>query len=45
MNGRLGVLKRFGQLINYKTRKQLFNAFIKPVLTYCMPVWGNCPVS
>ena len=45
MNGRLGVLKRFGQLINYNTRKQLFNAFIKPVLTYCMPVWGNCPVS
>ena len=45
MNGRLGVLKRFGQLINYNTRKQLFNAFIKPVLTYCMPVRGNCPVS
>ena len=44
MNGHLGVLRCFGQLLNYRSRLQLFNAFIKPVLTYCLPVWGNCPV-
>ena len=44
INGHLAVLRRFGQLLNYRSRLKLFNAFIKPVLRYCLPVWGNCPV-
>ena len=39
----------FGLVILYKTKKylhqktltQLYNAFIYPHLTYCIPVWGN----
>ncbi len=45
VNGRLGVLRRFGRVLNTKTRLQLYNAFVKPHLMYCLPVWGNCRVS
>ena len=43
-NGHLRILRRFGQLLNYRLQLQLFNAFIKPVLMYCLPMWRNCPI-
>jgi hypothetical protein len=45
MNSRLGVLKRFSSSMNFRTRLQLFNAFILPLLTYCLPVWGHCALA
>jgi hypothetical protein len=45
MNGRLCVLRRLGHVLNMRSRLQLFNAFIKPHLQYCLPVWGNCSVA
>ena len=42
VNGRLAVLRRCGRHLNANTRLRLFNAFVKPVLLYCLPGWGNC---
>ena len=42
VNGHLAVLRRCGRHLNANTRLRLFNAFIKPALLYCLPVWGNC---
>ena len=41
VNSRRGVLKRFGLSLNFRTRLQLFIAFILPLLTYCLLVWGH----
>ena len=45
LSSRLGVLRRLSQSLNFRTRLQLFNAFVKPVFLYCLPVWGNCSVA
>ena len=42
VNGRLAVLRRCGRHLNANMRLRLFNAFVKPVLLYCLPVWDNC---
>ena len=42
VNGCLAVLRRCGCHQNANTRLWLFNAFVKPVLLYCLPKWGNC---
>ena len=41
VNGRLAVLRRCGRHLNANTCLRLFNAFVKPVLLFCLPVWGN----
>ena len=45
MNSRLGVLKHFGRSLNFRSRLQLFNAFVLPLLTCCLPVWGHCSLA
>jgi Reverse transcriptase (RNA-dependent DNA polymerase) len=45
ISGRLSVLRRLGPVLNFRTRLQLYNAFIKSRLLYCLPVWGNCPMT
>ena len=45
LSGRLGALRRLSPSLNFRTRLQLFNAFVKPVFLYCLPVWGNCSVA
>ena len=45
LNRCLYVMRHFRAIVNFQIRLQLFNAFIKPVLTYCLPVWGNCPCT
>ncbi len=36
---------RFGGSLNTNTRRQIFNGFVKPHLLYCLPVWGNTPLT
>ena len=38
---RLGAIRRFGRCLNAKTRLLAYNAFVRPHLSYCLPVWGN----
>ena len=45
INGRLSVLRRFSTSLNTCRRRQVFNAFAKHHLTYCLPVWGNTSVT
>ena len=45
LSGRLEALRRLSPSLNFRTRLQLFNAFVKPVFLYCLPVWGNCSVA
>ena len=45
INGWLSVLRRFSTSQNTCRRQQVFNAFVKPHLTYCLPVWGNTSVT
>lgn len=39
---RIAVLARIKKLLPIKYRIILFNASIKPILEYCVSVWGNC---
>ena len=41
VNGMVGVLQRFGPSLNMDARLKIFNTFILPRITYCLPVWGN----
>ena len=41
----LGILYRCKRFFNHKTLLTLYNAFIYPYLTYCIPVWGNTCVT
>jgi hypothetical protein len=45
LSGRLAVLRRFGGSLNTNTRRQIFNGFVKSHLLYCLPVWGNTPLT
>ena len=45
INGRLGVLHRLRHVLNTNMRLRLCNAFVMPVFTYCLPIWGNCPIG
>jgi ribonuclease P/MRP protein subunit RPP40 len=45
LSGRLAVLRRLGGCLNTNTRRQIFNGFVKPHLSYCLPVWGNTSVA
>ena len=45
ISGRLGKLRHYGPSLNFHSRPQMFNVFIKPSLIYCLPVWENCPLS
>ena len=42
---RIGVLQRLKKYLPLKYRLMLFNASIKPVMEYCLSVWGNCGVG
>ena len=37
------VLHRCSRTTNFDVRRRVFNAFIKPHIFYCLPVWGNLP--
>lgn len=39
---RVAVLARIKKFLPVKYRIILFNASIKPILEYCVSVWGNC---
>jgi hypothetical protein len=41
VNSMVGILRRFSSSLNTDTRLKIFNAFILPRITYCLPVWGN----
>ncbi len=41
VNGKLRTLFRFGHSLNSRTRLHLFKSFIRPHITFCLPVWGN----
>jgi hypothetical protein len=45
INGRLGVLHRIRHVLNTNMRLRLCNAFVLPVFTYCLPIWGNCTIG
>ena len=45
MTGRLNVARRFRRILNASTRRIVYNAFIRPHLEYCLPVWGNCTTT
>ena len=42
---RIGVLQRLKKYLPLKYRLMLFNASIKPVMEYCLSLWGNCGVG
>ena len=42
---RVAVLARIKKFLPVKYRIILFNASIKPILEYCVSVWGNCTVG
>ena len=42
---KLAAFARIKTFISIKYRKLLFNAYIKPILEYCVSVWGNCDTS
>ena len=37
----IGVLNRLRTLLNFTSRQRIFEAFILPKITYCLPVWSN----
>ena len=37
----IGILYKCKNFFNDKTRLTLYNAFIYPYFTYCLPIWGN----
>ena len=37
----IGVLNRLGTSLNFTSRQRIFEAFILPTITYCLPVWSN----
>ena len=42
----LGTIRRAGNCVNANVRHGLFDAFVKPRMLYCLPVWGNyCEMS
>ena len=45
VNSMIGVLRRFSASLNTDARLKIFNAFILPRITYCLPVWGNGSVT
>ena len=40
-----GVLQRFCCSLDSLTRQKIFRAFIMPKILYCLPVWGNMPLT
>ena len=45
ISSRMTAICRFGRSLNFNTRFIAFNAFIRPHLDYCLPVWGNFSLS
>ena len=41
ISSRLGAIRRFGRCLNAKTLHLTYNAFVRPHLSYCLPVRGN----
>ena len=41
MKSLIGVLNRFGSTLNCDARVKIFNAFIKPSVSFALPVWSN----
>ena len=41
----MAAVCHFGRSLNFNTRFVAFNAFIRPHLDYCLPVWGNSSLS
>ena len=41
----IGVLNRLGTSLNFTSRQRIFEAFILPKITYCLPVWSNTDKS
>ena len=42
---RIAAFNRIKDFLHFKYRILLFNASIKPLLEYCVTVWGNCSTS
>ena len=38
----VGAIRRGGNSANVNVQRRLFDAFVKPRMLYCQPVWGNC---
>ena len=41
MNSMVGAVNHLGSTLNCDTCLKIFNAFIKPQVTFTLPVWGN----
>ena len=42
VNCMLGTIWRAGSVVNVKARLQMYEAFVRPRLLYCLPIWSNC---
>ena len=42
VNSMLGTIRRATNVANSNGLLQLFQTFVKPIILYCLPVWGNC---
>ena len=41
MTAKINAIQRFSRSQNTKTRAVAYNAFMRPHISYCLPVWGN----
>ena len=41
----MAAIARFGRCVNVNNRLLAYNAFLRPHLIYCLPVWGNITVT
>ena len=41
----IGKLNRLGTSLNFTSRQRIFEAFVLPKITYCLPVWSNTGIS
>ena len=38
----LDAIRRTTNVANSNVRLRLFQTFVKPIILYCLPLWGNC---
>ena len=41
----IGVLNRCRKILNLNDIVSMYNCFILPYLSYCLPLWGSCNIS